>query len=179
MRRNKRIFDMSKSELSKGIFTLGFGAAIGFAAAVYLFFTYAIIIVAIILIVVLIKYIITASRHKKIAPILEKIDNCESDEVFADITSEIMALAFKKGYFLKSSYYVGEKVLNFCFIKSDKLITHDDILRCLSRFNAKDKAIVTNSHLDKMALFSCKNYDIYVVDRDVLIEMLLYNLKHQ
>lgn len=168
---------MSKNELFEGAVTLGFSAALGIAVCIYLFLVYALIIVAIILVVLLIKYFITAARHKKIAPLLDEIDNCDNDEVFADLISDSMTLAFKNGFVLKSNYYEGEKNVSFYFIKSDKPVVYGEVIDCLCGSNADYKAIVTNSHLDKNALFCCKNRDIFVVDRDVLIEILLFNLK--
>ena len=42
-----------------------------------------------------------------------------------------------------------------------------------------DKGIITNSYLDKDAFSYSKRYKVIVVDRDTLIDMMIFNLKHK
>lgn len=178
MRRNKVKSTISKKDISHGIFTLGFSAVIGIAAFIYMMAVYAIAVVVIVLIVLLIKYSIDVYRHKKISPTLSKLDNCDESD-FTDIASDIISSAFSNGYILKNDYEEGTKVINFSFIQSANYISYDKVLEKVLDNAENNKGIVTNSRLSKEAASLCKRYKAHVIDRDIIIDMLLFNFKHR
>ncbi|MDO4419571.1 MAG: hypothetical protein Q4B92_04325 [Ruminococcus sp.] len=178
MRRNRKLYDISKKDIGRGVFTLGFSAVIGIAVFIAFMAVYAVAVIAVIVVILLIKYAIDVNRYKKILPVLHELDSCDSSE-FTDKASEIIAEAFSNGYILRCDFAEGKKVLNFEFIQSADYISYDEVLaRVLDNPN-NNKGIATNSRLSKDAASYCKRYKAHVIDRDVIIDMLLFNLKNK
>ena len=178
MRKNKRLFNMSKREIDRGLFTLGFSAVIGFFAFIYLLSLVAIFIVVIIAVVLFIKWLIKRNIHKKIDPVINKLDTCETSE-FIDVASDIFNSSFKNGFVVNSDVTSGIKTISFSFVQTDEMITYDRIISLVSDNYNHDKGIITNSYLDKDAFSYSKRYKVIVVDRDTLIDMMIFNLKHK
>ncbi|MBE6793928.1 MAG: hypothetical protein E7532_03175 [Ruminococcaceae bacterium] len=116
--------------------------------------------------------------HKKINPIIDKLDTCDTSE-FIDSASDIINTSFNKGFVLHSDFISGIKTIEFSFIQTDKIITYDQIISIVSDIHSNHKGIVTNSYLDKDALSYCKRNLIVVADRDALIDMMIFNYKHK
>lgn len=178
MRKNKRTFNFSKKEINRSIVTLGFSGVIGLFAFVYLLWLVAVFIVIIIVVVLFINWLIKYNIHKKINPIIDKLDTCDTSE-FIDIASDIINSSFNKGYVLHSDFISGIKKIEFSFIQTDEIITYDRIISIVSDIHSNHKGIVTNSYLDKNALSYCKRNLIVVADRDALIDMMIFNYKHK